>query len=332
LCHCTTPTNDVAFIRSAREWERIFQKKASRIESNVKWNKVQFSDLLMLLYMLYRRQRAGCSCVLSSEDMLGEPLDQLINVSELYPVVIVLFMLSTAAGTRIGARHYKRGVASVGIGTLTAAGLVLLALLLAFSLAHALSRFEARRDLILEEAVAIESTAKLAAMLPNNTKKPIADLLRDYAAVRIGLGVPHDPTKLDRDAARSTAILTAIWQEADVSEQSLTDDRFISALDNMTKVQERRLTAHRQHVPSAVIVTLLGVAMVALGLTGYESGISGSRNRGANLIMACTVAIITVLVIDLDQPMRGLIKVPLEPLIEVGSRIGVGADLAAARR
>src|SRR5262245_13353921 len=103
-------------------------------------------------------------CVLSSEDMLGETLDQLINASSLYPVVIVLFMLSTAAGTRLGVWHHKRGVASE-IGTLTAAGLGLLALLLAFSLAHALSRFEARRDLILDEAIAIESTANLAAML-----------------------------------------------------------------------------------------------------------------------------------------------------------------------
>src|SRR5262245_32567137 len=55
--------HDVPFFDSTREWERIFQKKASRIaggiECEVKWKKVQFSDASMLLYMLHRRQWAG---------------------------------------------------------------------------------------------------------------------------------------------------------------------------------------------------------------------------------------------------------------------------------
>jgi hypothetical protein len=78
----------------------------------------------------------------------------------------------------------------------------LLALLLAFTLSRALSRYEDRRSLVVEEANAITSTAQLASMLPTQAQAQILKLLRDYVAVRIGLGVPYDPAKLERDIAK----------------------------------------------------------------------------------------------------------------------------------
>jgi hypothetical protein len=100
------------------------------------------------------------------------------------------------------------------IGTLTGAALGLLALLLAFSFSLALSRYDARRTLVLEEANAIGSTANFALMLPEPARKPILKMLRDYTEVRIGLGVPYDPAKLQRDIALSLQLQAALWQQA----------------------------------------------------------------------------------------------------------------------
>ena len=118
------------------------------------------------------------------------------------------------AGNRIGLRHSNTRVDGGYIGTVTGAALGILALLLAFSFSIALSRYDLRRTMVLEEANAIGSTANFALMLPAEAQPPILRLLRDYTTVRIGLGIPHDPEKLARDVARSAELQGELWQRA----------------------------------------------------------------------------------------------------------------------
>ena len=124
-------------------------------------------------------------------------LDQLVNATLLYPIVIVSFIASAEFGSWIGRRLHRKTIKPEDLETLTVSVLGLLALVLAFTLSHALSRYEDRRSLVVEEANAIGSTAHLALMLPTQAQPPILGLLRDYMAVRIGLGVPYDPAKLE---------------------------------------------------------------------------------------------------------------------------------------
>lgn len=80
--------------------------------------------------------------------------------------------------------------------------------------------------------------------------------------------------------------------------QSLPAHRFINALDEMTSL-----------------------ATVAIGFTGYQSGLTCSHLHGATIIMAVTVAVVIVLVVDLDQPARGFIRVPTLALVDVAKEI-----------
>jgi uncharacterized membrane protein YsdA (DUF1294 family) len=246
-------------------------------------------------------------------------LDQLLDATFLYPLIIISLLGSTVLGDWIGRRFHRNKIKSEDLETLTVSILGLLALVLAFTLSHALSRYEDRRSVIVEEANAIDSTAHLASMLPAPAQAPILSLLRDYITVRINLGVPYDPEKLERDVAKSKDLLTRLWQQAvAVSEpQSLPANRFINSLDEMTKIQERRLSALRYHVPNVVVLMLLGVAMVAVGFTGYHAGLMETRPRLGTLIMAVMVAVVIMGVIDLDQPARGLIRVPNQSLLDV---------------
>jgi hypothetical protein len=121
---------------------------------------------------------------------LLETVDQLIDARFLYPLVIVLLIGSVEVGAWLGRRRRRTtSDKSEEMTTLTASALGLLALLLAFSLSHALSRHEARRAVILEEANAIGSTANFASMLPRQAQQAVLGLLREYVAVRIGLGL-----------------------------------------------------------------------------------------------------------------------------------------------
>jgi hypothetical protein len=250
-------------------------------------------------------------------------LDQVLDATLLYPLVIALFLASVELGGWIGRRFQRKKIKSEDLETATVSTLGLLALLLAFTMSNALSRYEDRRSLVVDEANAIGSTAHLTLMLPKQAQTSILSLLRDYIAVRIGLSVPYNPAKLDRDIAKSRDLLARLWQQAvAVSEpQTLAANRFINSLDEMTKMQEKRLHALLYHIPNAVVLMLIGVAMVAVGFTGYHVGLTETKPRIGTLIMAVTVAVVIVGVIDLDQPARGLIRVPVQSLVDVAQEI-----------
>jgi hypothetical protein len=248
-----------------------------------------------------------------------------LDMEILYPVVILLMAAAAAFGHHIGWRARRRQPEHPDLGTLTGAALGLLALLLAFSFSIALSRYDVRRTMVLEEANAIGSTANFALMLPAPNREPILGLLREYTVVRAGLGIPFDPQKLDRDISRSLDLQATLWQQAvavtAAEPQSLPAYRFVASLNEMNNVHERRLTALRYHIPAEVVFTLAGVALVALGFAGYNAGITGTRRYFPTVVMAATVGMLIVMVIDLDRPSRGLIQVPVQPLIDAANGI-----------
>ncbi len=113
-----------------------------------------------------------------------------LDLTLFYAATLILIAGAAEFGAWIGRRIRGGAAGGADISTLTGAALGLLALLLAFSFSLALSRYDTRRTLVLEEANAIGSTANFALMLPEPAQGPSLSLLRDYTAVRIGLGGP----------------------------------------------------------------------------------------------------------------------------------------------
>jgi hypothetical protein len=243
-----------------------------------------------------------------------------IPLEILYPAVIILIAAAGELGHVLGLRLRRLEPGVADLSTLTGAAIGLLALLLAFSFSLALSRFDARRALVLEEANAISSTANFAMMLPEPAQAPILELLRDYAFVRINLGTPFDPRTLERDVDRSLAMQVQLWRQAAavtaVAPQSLLTYRFVASLNEMNNTHERRITALRYHVPVPVLFTLIGIAIVAMGFAGFNAGATGARRLLPHMIMSVTVAVLIVLVVDLDSPNQGLIHVPVQSLVD----------------
>ena len=127
---------------------------------------------------------------------------------------IVLIAGAAKLGAWIGSRAHRRGRADTDLGTVTGAALGLLALLIGFSFSLALSRHDARRLLVIEEANVIGSTANFALMLPEAAQRPILEALRAYASVRLAFGVPFAAARLERDVARSLELQATLWQQA----------------------------------------------------------------------------------------------------------------------
>ena len=118
--------------------------------------------------------------------MLMNGLD--LPLSLIFALSLVALISSAMIGCYIGERATERAGAS--ISTLDGAILGLLALMIGFTFSMSLTRFDARRDAVLQEANAIGTTALRARLLPAPYATQALKLLREYTDIRLE---PHPP-------------------------------------------------------------------------------------------------------------------------------------------
>ena len=240
-----------------------------------------------------------------------------VSLPALWLCLFVAIMATAEIGLRIGRSQATRE-ADKDAGSMAAAALGLLALLIGFTYAMALARYDARRSVVLEEANAIGSTANFALMLPQAEQAPILDMLQRYTRLRLDLGVPFNEAKLHDDLSRSTALLTTLWQGAvaitAAAPQSLPAYRYVASLNETNNIAEKRITLLRNHVPIEILMMLAATALIAMGFTGYAAGVAGVTRRVAIGIMAALIAFLVVVTQDLARPDRGAIEVSTQAL------------------
>src|SRR5262245_9102902 len=103
-------------------------------------------------------------------------------------LLVGLILIGLAeAGYRAGLKLHtaKDEARTAQIGGIQGAVLGMLGLLLGFTFAMAVGRYDTRRSLVLTEANSIGTTYLRAALLPEAQHKAIEDLLRQYVDVRI---------------------------------------------------------------------------------------------------------------------------------------------------
>src|SRR5580698_2277079 len=132
--------------------------------------------------------------------------------------LIVLVLGCIEIGRRIRLLD-KDGKTSAGLGVIDGAVFGLLGLLLAFAFSGADSRFEARRQLIVQETNAIGTAWLRVDLLPVAAQSQLRQDYRQYVDDRIGFyrDLTDDPIKAKADFANSNALQTKIWSESIVA-------------------------------------------------------------------------------------------------------------------
>lgn len=238
----------------------------------------------------------------------------------IFLISIAAFLLACEFGRRLGIRATKLGRDNVA--TLESAVLGLLALLIGFTFAMALSRFDARRDAVLNEANAIGTTALRAQLLPEPSNGNVLRLLREYVKIRLevtkgGISIEEVGVTI----GRSAVIQEALWQQAKAvmtgNSNMVPTGLFIQSLNEMIDQHEKRVTALGTRVPDIVIFTLYGLATFAAAFTGYASGIEARTTKIPIYATSTLIACVLLLIQDLDRPMAGFIRTNQQPMIDV---------------
>jgi hypothetical protein len=244
-------------------------------------------------------------------------------------VSLTIILVASEAGRWLGRRAAARNGSNDS--TLEAAVLGLLALMISFTFAMALSRFEARRDAVLDEANAIGTTALRARLLPAPHDTESLKLLQNYVQLRLEI-TQRTPSPQDLEAAitRSNAIQEGLWQQAMAVAANATGvvptGVYIQTLNEMIDNQEKRLTALRNRVPDIVLTALYGIAVIAGAFAGYGAGVESRRSRLPVYLTGVLVASVILLIQDLDRPGGGFIRVSQQPMIDTADAIASYAD------
>lgn len=242
----------------------------------------------------------------------------------IFVVSVAVILASSEIGRRLGVRVTGRG--GKNISTLESAILALLALMIGFTFAMALSRFEGRREAVMHEANAIGTTALRARLLPPPHRGEALKLLQEYVKIRIDITErPLSLETMNAAIARSNEIHEALWQQVKAVAKKDTGmvptGLFIQTLNEMIDDHEKRLTAARNRVPNIVLIALYGIAAVAIGFTGYASGIEARRSRLPVYITGILLSAVILLIQDLDRPGAGFITINQQPLVDTAASI-----------
>jgi hypothetical protein len=236
-------------------------------------------------------------------------------------LVIALLTLGLTAvllgAVELGYRRGLRSAPDEGVISHTnaweAALLGLLALLIGFTFAMAVTRFDSRRQLIVEEANAIESTALRSGYLDPPVRERIHALLVRYLEARIrfyDVGMDMRRTNAAHQEAKllQRQILAQVTSVARADPDSEMGAVLVEGADDLVKAETRRRAAIDNHVPLAVFVVLIMVAATGMAATGYSCGLYRKRLRLGMILMPVLIAVVVIQVFDLDYPRAGVIQ------------------------
>jgi len=205
------------------------------------------------------------------------------------------------------------------VGAMVASILGLLALVLGFTFSLAASRFEARRQAVLEEANAVGTTFLRARLLPTPEGDKVAELLRKYVDVRLR-GIEEG--KIAEALSESELLHGALWNEAvsaaGKTPGSIATGLFVQSLNEVIDLHAKRiLVGIRSRIPIVIWAGLIGLATLGMAAVGYQAGLSTTRRSPAMLGLVLAFAGVLALIADLDRAQEGLLRVSQQALIDV---------------
>lgn len=239
-----------------------------------------------------------------------------INELLLLVLAFAVLMVVLEFGFRMGVRASAASDEFLPdhVSLLQGSMLGLLALLLGFTFAMAVDRYDLRKALVLEEANAIGTTVLRAAHLPPPHDEQAWLLLNQYVSARLefyaaGLG----SERLARAQGSAAELQKKLWALtvtlAQEQPRSVPVGLFIETLNDLIDDSEKRMAALDNRVPGVVIVLLFAVAGVAMSLIAYHCGLAGHRRLGLNSLFALLIALVITIILDIDRPRSGLVHV-----------------------
>lgn len=240
-------------------------------------------------------------------------------------ILFTLILLAYEIGFRIGRRKQRDINKEVKTQTYTiqAGTFGLLALLLGFSFNMALQRFDNRNQAVIMESNAIGTALLRTKLLPKPYDTISYNLLQQYVDLRLEISTIDLSNRKERVFInrKTDSIQNKIWKNTikltEIDSRPVTTGNFIIVLNEVFDARVRRNAIFQQHIPESILFLLFIVFITGGALMGYSSGLSSKRALIPTIIFTFLIVLVVFLILDLDRPIRGIIKVKMDNLFEL---------------
>ena len=89
----------------------------------------------------------------------------------------------------------------------------------------------------------------------------------------------------------------------------------------MIDLEATRWASFWGHIPDSVFCVNVFIAMLAATLLGYGFGLIGKRNMISILMLALSISSVLTVIVDLDRPWQGYIKVSQQPMLDLQKQL-----------
>jgi CDP-diglyceride synthetase len=244
-------------------------------------------------------------------------------------LTIAAFYAALEFGYRLGRRRHNpsNDPEKSHSNALQGATLGLLALLFGFTFAMAVSRYDNRKTVIMDQANAIGTAELRSRLLGSPYSERAAPLFRAY----VQAWLDYRAAIVDLDAVKAAEqrafdLENQLWSIARdasmASPQSHPAALFTAAMNDVIDLHEKRHRSIQDRVPDAVIILLFVVSIIALGQVAYSSGLNGRRWPVSNSTFAFMIALVLIVILDIDRPRRGFIQVSQDSMLRLQQSLG----------
>jgi ABC-type multidrug transport system fused ATPase/permease subunit len=232
----------------------------------------------------------------------------------LFVLIFVLIFFCNWLGYRYRKRQMEKfpGKIKDKMSAVEGSILGLLGLLLGFTFSIAVTKFEARRHLIVDEANTLGNTILRADLYPDSVRSVLRTDLQQYLETRIAYyEAGNNKVKINDEIEKGQKISDRIWKKvafhSHYDEYKVRSMQMIPKLTEMIDIAVERDAARLASVPPLVLWTLLFLLIASSFLLG--SDYNGQQRNvillvGYALVMSVTLNLIS----ELNHPREGLIN------------------------
>ena len=194
------------------------------------------------------------------------------------------------------------------------AALTLLGLIIGFSFAMAVSRYDQRKNLEEAEANAIGTEYVRADILPAEHATKLRELLKRYLDQRVAFYLARDRAQLGQINAETAKLQAELWSivvNAVTSRQTAVEALVVAGMNDVLNSQGYTQAAWWNRIPVAAWALMGLIAISCNLLFGY-----GERHGSAlALVLPFIVSIAFFLIADIDSPRAGVNRVKPQNLL-----------------
>jgi hypothetical protein len=209
------------------------------------------------------------------------------------------------------------GDAEAGDGFTMTSVLGLLALLIAFSFSLSLQRYDARRELVISEANALGTTWLRTDLLDEADRTRLQTLLSRYIDIRVEFGTASTPEQEATAFRKTEAMQQELWEATSEVVAPFRTTPLAALLVTTTNesidLAATRKATREARIPPRILLVLMIYALIAAAMVGYEKG----HHRAATSLLFVLLTLAASVVMDLDRPSTGAIRVSQQPMLDL---------------